>query len=490
MNPDGAARCTVCNYAREKTRVVDKGQESEGERKRKRETTEMNGGSLSSKDAGESGTKAGDGKRSGHGDGNRTVIDLEDNESPQRKSNQKGNEGGAQLDEIAGAGGSGPGPTGASLLHQLHRERLARLAAKQKGGASGDASTSNPGPSGAKTGHFSQKEKLGGNAVGGGVRERAGSSTFSRPDLEPTQTSASTRNFASTSGGSGPAPSAKASGSAVSSQSAASFDPLVILSYNVWFNESVQLQQRMAAVGAIIEEHSPDVIFFQEVTPNIYSIFRQARWWARGRYKCSLTPAEIDRQYFAMMVTRVPVKAFRHEPFRNSVMGRDLVTAKADMGDDLELTLATTHLESPTGRDQMFSEPRVAQARTALSRLSPERNVIFGGDMNWNDQRDGPVPLPDCWIDPWLELHRGQPGYTYDSVLNQMLLGTLKGRLDRFFCRLTDFSVRSIEMVGREPLPGVTYEKPGWGRNPKSKTLPVLPSDHFGLLLKVARKGR
>jgi tyrosyl-DNA phosphodiesterase 2 len=75
-------------------------------------------------------------------------------------------------------------------------------------------------------------------------------------------------------------------------------------------------------------------------------------------------------------------------------------------------------------------------------------------------------------------------------VLNQMLQGTLKGRLDRFFCRLADFTIQSIEMVGKDPIPGLTYEKPGWGRNPKTKTLPVLPSDHFGLLLKLVRKGR
>lgn len=304
LNSDGGTNCEVCGHEREQTGVVNKGGEVEGERKRKRETNGLNdGGASQGAGAGETGIEAGDKKRSGQGDGHRTVVDLDDDETLRSTSNQKGKEAGAE-DVTSGPGGSGMGATGVSLLHQLHLERLARQAAKQKGSEFGGASTSKSGPSSAKSGPFSGKEKLGGSAVGEGVRERAGSSTFSRPDLEPNQASAATRNFASTSGGSGPTPSAKASGSVAPHQSAATSNPLTILSYNVWFDESVELQRRMAAIGAIIEEHSPDVIFFQEVTPNIYSIFREARWWSRGRYKCSLTPAEIDRQYFAMMVRK------------------------------------------------------------------------------------------------------------------------------------------------------------------------------------------
>jgi hypothetical protein len=43
-----------------------------------------------------------------------------------------------------------------------------------------------------------------------------------------------------------------------------------------------------------------------------------------------------------------------------------------------------------------------------------------------------------------------------------------------------DWQVLGIEMVGRAPLAGVTYERQYRGR---SVTLPVLPSDHYGLLV-------
>lgn len=41
-------------------------------------------------------------------------------------------------------------------------------------------------------------------------------------------------------------------------------------------------------------------------------------------------------------------------------------------------------------------------------------------------------------------------------------------------------------MVGTRPLPGVTFEKQF--RNGGSKQMPVLPSDHFGLVFTMRRK--
>lgn len=50
----------------------------------------------------------------------------------------------------------------------------------------------------------------------------------------------------------------------------------------------------------------------------------------------------------------------------------------------------------------------------------------------------------------------------------------IRRRLDRAFCKLRHWRLQSAELVGREPLPGLSFE----GR-------PVLPSDHFGLLLQL-----
>ncbi|KAK2644517.1 hypothetical protein Ddye_019712 [Dipteronia dyeriana] len=135
----------------------------------------------------------------------------------------------------------------------------------------------------------------------------------------------------------------------------------------------------------------------------------------------------------------------------------------------------------------MHSKERIAQAKAALSLLvrnSP--NMIFCGDMNWDDVLDGRFPMFDGWIDAWEELRRGEDGWTYDTKSNPMLFGNrpLQKRLDRFVCNLNDFKLDAIEMIGLEAIPGVSYSKEK--RKGKGKLiLPVLPSDHYGLLLQL-----
>ena len=187
------------------------------------------------------------------------------------------------------------------------------------------------------------------------------------------------------------------------------------------------------------------------------------------------------------------MESFNCKPFSNSHMGRELCTADVIVGGLIKLVMATSHLESPCPGpptwDQMFSKERVAQANESLRILGAFRNVIFFGDMNWDDKGDGPFPLPDGWIDAWAELKPGENGWTYDTKANGMISGNrkLQKRLDRFVCKLPDFKVDSIEMIGKEAIPGITYIKQKKVRQEiRQLVLPVLPSDHFGLVLTIS----
>lgn len=157
--------------------------------------------------------------------------------------------------------------------------------------------------------------------------------------------------------------------------------------------------------------------------------------------------------------------------------GRDLKTVAGTLG-GCPVRVATTHLESPISGSQLFSEPRMAQCKQALAVLdrAREADVLLCGDMNLNPT-DGAAPLPGGWSDAWLHLHSGDPGLTYDPKANPMLKpgNRIRRRLDRAFVRLKHWRLRSMELVGREALPGLQFE----GR-------PVLPSDHFGLFLTLA----
>jgi hypothetical protein len=51
--------------------------------------------------------------------------------------------------------------------------------------------------------------------------------------------------------------------------------------------------------------------------------------------------------------------------------------------------------------------------------------------------------------------------------------------------KLPSWRCRTIKMIGDEPIKGVEYEKKG-----RKKPLPVYPSDHFGLVLRLTPGGK
>ncbi|KAL7213548.1 hypothetical protein ACSBR2_016136 [Camellia fascicularis] len=215
-----------------------------------------------------------------------------------------------------------------------------------------------------------------------------------------------------------------------------------ILSYNVLFKkENDMLQARMEALGGLIVCHCPDVICFQLTRRNL------------------------------------PVNSISFTPFVNFGTQKKISMVEIEVCQGKSLVIATSHLKSPTG-NQMFSEKRVEQAKTALNLLKSYPNVIFGGDMNWNEVVDGWFPLSDGWVDAWTELRPPwERGWTYDTKSNPMLRsrinGTLQKRLDRFICNLHDFKLKEIDIIGTEAIPELPC---------------VLPSDHYGLLLEIQTK--
>ncbi|CAM8996355.1 unnamed protein product [Rhodiola kirilowii] len=266
---------------------------------------------------------------------------------------------------------------------------------------------------------------------------------------------------------------------------------LKIMSYNVWFREDLEVHARMRAIGDLIELHSPDIICLQEVTPDIYELFRSHKWW-KG-YSCSLTDSEAQlRGYFCMQLSKLPATTFSIRPFGFSAMGRELCVANAKTQTGQSLVVATSHLESPCPGppkwDQMFSKERVQQAKEVINFLTNYPNAIFCGDMNWDDKLDGSFPIHEGWIDAWTELKPGENGWTYDTKSNKMLSGnrTLQKRLDRFLCCFRDFKILDISMIGMEALPELSYVKEKKVKSEMKRiVLPVLPSDHYGLLLTV-----
>ncbi|CAI5524568.1 unnamed protein product [Closterium sp. Naga37s-1] len=308
-----------------------------------------------------------------------------------------------------------------------------------------------------------------------------------------------------------------------------------IMTWNVWFNEEAALQHRMNAIGAAILHHRPHVVCLQEVTRSIVELFSAHPWFSEYR-PCSPLRDHHMPPYFCLILARLAVQQQHVHPFANSIMGRQLLitsfrlpplASNASSAPPCVLTVATSHLESPCPApptwDQHFSPQRVQQAAEALRLLHSQQwrergaekkrareesvagnggrsgegegggereDVVFCGDMNWNDKRDGDVPMPQGWVDAWQHLHpREQEGFTYDSRLNPMLAGgRLRLRLDRCWVRLQHLRLHSLSLLGTHPIPGGSYSKQRRVKGqPTMVDLPLLPSDHFGLLLVLKR---
>ncbi|KAA8520093.1 hypothetical protein F0562_014349 [Nyssa sinensis] len=265
-----------------------------------------------------------------------------------------------------------------------------------------------------------------------------------------------------------------------------------ILTYNVWSREDVELHKRMKAVSDLIELHSPDVICFQEVTSNIYDIFKLFKWWKAYRCSVSNEMAKSQQPSFCVQLSKLAWTAFGcRRLLSTSKMERELSIAEFEVSMGKRMTVATCHLKRPDTKSNKFSWERVDHAKAALNLLKNSPNVIFCGDMNWDDELDGEFPLFPGWVDAWTELRAGERGWTYDTESNPMLAGNQpqQKRLDRFICRLKDFKLRTVDIIGMEAIPGLSYCEKKWvGSRARKPKRPVLPSDHYGLLLEVQVK--
>uniref|UniRef100_A0A0E0D1M9 Endonuclease/exonuclease/phosphatase domain-containing protein n=1 Tax=Oryza meridionalis TaxID=40149 RepID=A0A0E0D1M9_9ORYZ len=275
-------------------------------------------------------------------------------------------------------------------------------------------------------------------------------------------------------------------------------DRIKFMTFNVWSCEHFAVYRRIRSICDIIDHHDPD-----EVTEYIYSIFQKASWWSK--YKAMSFPRQEMETHFCVMLCveahevdwPPPNVLFHLKIWRTTVhlKVRSMGGGGGGGGQMQRLgvvDVATCRLPTPTPSDVRAMERGTKASRLLdfLDNSTLAGNVVLGGDMSWDDDIDGPFPAEERsgWVDAWCGLRRGGAGgggWTYDAVANPMLKGwrkpEMRKRPDRFLCKLRDFKLDRIEMVGVEPIQGVTHY------DDKGYELPVLPSHHFGLLLTIYR---
>ena len=327
--------------------------------------------------------------------------------------------------------------------------------------------------------------------------QNAGSSTNS---TVPSSASPSTNNTSSR----------KRPAKALASAHTTPLTTFQIATYNLWF-QSVHTTERMEAISQILAQcHQPDnplvMVGFQEVIPPLASVLFPSL--ERQGYSILRQPLELV-PYGCAMAIRTDVASIIESgfrPFRNSNMGRGILYARVRLSSTTTTTeqnilFTTTHLESWAGEEHPGSTQRQSQILEMedfcvqmVSKHATVQCAVITGDLNWDDERArsaGPDPvmlqhLKKPWTDVWKHLYGNNKkaiGYTYDAKLNPMLGGSLRRRFDRILLYPDDDScqVQSTDFLGKEALPGLSWSKTN-SYNNTVRSVPVAPSDHFGLL--------
>jgi len=238
---------------------------------------------------------------------------------------------------------------------------------------------------------------------------------------------------------------------------------LRLLTWNLWFNDYLQVE-RLRAVQAYIEELNPHIVAFQEVTPVAETVFAELR----GVYQKVPALLPEGQWYWEALYSRLPFSGTSGRfSFSNSEMGRGLTLLHIP---ELNLAVGCVHLESEDEhavRRQQFS--------FVVNRLDemPAENKIILGDMNCRQGQNLDDLLTAGWSDAWKTACAEKEGFTRDPRRNIMAASGKGHRLDRIYFKCRDFTLLSIRLIG-------TAEH----RTALDETF--MPSDHFGLLLDLA----
>lgn len=247
-----------------------------------------------------------------------------------------------------------------------------------------------------------------------------------------------------------------------------------ILTYNIWYS-SEKMEERIEALGQVVQDLQPDFLVFQEVSLVNLPLLEKQHWLLGYHLippkvntvkliTTSKSCAVIFSRYSA--VDNWQIYLYEHfAKYRRALVGaevKDIVPSK-----DVKLVLAGTHLAHDVPRALVREE----QLKEAMNLLTPYENVCLMGDLNILDEVDGELVLPSPWIDAWLSIpgHTHSKGYTISQNTSPFASvrrrnGTSLGRLDRILCKLSDFKVKEVRVVGNK------LTKSG-----------ILPSDHFGV---------
>jgi endonuclease/exonuclease/phosphatase family metal-dependent hydrolase len=223
--------------------------------------------------------------------------------------------------------------------------------------------------------------------------------------------------------------------------------PLRLLTWNIWFGRH-QLKERTAALIDDLSWRAPDIVALQEVTAESLRVLI-ANPFIRATYQVSDVDGSTFDRYGVMLLSKVPFESLMMLPLP-SRMGRRLLVGTLANG----LSVATVHLESTSDR----GADRVAQLEIILPLLKNlASDVVLMGDLNFSpDSLLETAAVDPSFVDAWTHSRFADPGFTIDSMRNQMRRrfddAMMQRRIDRVLVRSTRWRVEDVALAGTAPM--------------------------------------
>jgi tyrosyl-DNA phosphodiesterase 2 len=246
---------------------------------------------------------------------------------------------------------------------------------------------------------------------------------------------------------------------------------LTCVTWNIWFGRHY-FHERGTAILRLLREADADVIALQEVTPAFLRRLLEEPW-CRERYALSDAQGTTFTSYGVVMLSRLTPHRLTLHPLPSGLDRKLLVATLLLNGQ--ATTAATVHLESMS----ISAAERGHQLAIIFPILASAGHALLMGDFNfcasWPEENGR---LDPTYRDVWQAVHGEAPGYTEDTDVNRMRLAVQgkrkRVRFDRMLVRSGDpgWQPRSIRLLGTEPI---APDHPN-----------VFPSDHFGLVAKLA----
>lgn len=247
---------------------------------------------------------------------------------------------------------------------------------------------------------------------------------------------------------------------------------ITALSYNVWFNDAYA-RERTLKIISIIREQMPDLIGLQELTKDTFELVDSRLSPFYQIFQAFIS--EGNPYGTCIMCKRDTVRIVEGEDnpyyydYSNTEMSRRIIGCEVEFTNFVapHFHVLTTHLESLPENDTF----RNSQFEIVKKVIKPLKNCILLGDFGiWNsneqlEQNINNSKLNDAWI------KMGCPykvKYSYNAKKNQNIKGRDQFRFDRVLYHSHLIKPKLLGLVGR---------------NNVSNTVPLPPSNHFGLLV-------